>query len=205
MKNSGSINKVISFVIVLSFTSCNIFKQSSKIVYKQDNHLGNNWEILTKNWNADNGLIEGNGGSMDWAVLLLKDSLPNNYEIDLDVNMVNASLFELMLNIDKDKYIRVYLYEIEHALKLGRGEFARVAEGRPGGGPTIETAPVELRNNTWYNLKITYDNKLLVVKLNGKKALYFSLQDENLSTKGLLGLLTNEKVLLKDMVIKAVK
>ncbi len=205
MKNLGNINKVTIFVIVLSFTSCIIFKHSSEIIYKQDDKLNAHWKILTQNWKANNGMIEGNGGNMDWGVLLLKDSLPRNYEIDLDVNMVNASLFELMLNIDEDKYIRVYLYEIEHAVKIGRGEFAQVTEGRPGGGPTIETIPIELRNNTWNNLKITYSNKLLVVKLNSNKTLDYSLKDENLSTKGILGLLTNGEVLIKNMVIKAVK
>lgn len=52
-----------------------------------------------------------------------KKQLPENYEIDLKINMANASLFEIMLNLDKGKYIRTYLYQIDQNIVIGDGVY----------------------------------------------------------------------------------
>ncbi len=197
--------KAVYTLFVISFVACNLFKPASITIYQQNDDLDAFWEILSQNWKMENGMLQGEGENMNWGVLLSRDSLPSNYEIELDVNMVAGSLFELMLNIDGDKYVRAYLYEIEQNVNFGRGEFSYSAEGRPGGGITVKSAAVEILNNTWYHIKIKSLNNRLVLKINDNKLLELSIIEEKLSTKGRLGLLTNGQALIKNLTIKSLR
>ncbi|GAA6767395.1 hypothetical protein AAFH68_33440 [Flavobacterium sp. CGRL1] len=67
-----------------------------------------------------------------------KKQLPKNYEINFKVNMIKESLFEVMLNSDKENYIRTYLYQIDQNIVIGKGVYHKNSdEYGKRGGPTL--------------------------------------------------------------------
>ena len=106
---------------------------------------------------------------MPWAVIESKKKLPENYEIDFKINITKESLFEVMLNIDKENYIRTYLYQIDQNIVIGRGVYNKNSdEYGKRGGPTLFKKPMKLENNKWYAVKIRVTNNQL----------YFSVDKE---------------------------
>ncbi|MBB4117932.1 hypothetical protein GGR32_000204 [Mesonia hippocampi] len=161
-----------------------------------------NWKIISGNWTLDEYTYIGNGKSLEWATLTSLEKLPKNYSIELDVNMLNGSLFELMLNLNQDEYLRAYLYTIENALKIGRGEFDETNTERPGGGSTFIEKPIEIQNNTWYNLKVKLYKDNLSIFIDDVLIIDKQIAKYKLNKPGYLGLITNGKTIVKNLAIK---
>jgi hypothetical protein len=194
-------------ILILQFLlfSCSGTISTVKKEYKLSNsaELKSNWSINSNEWIRKNDTLIGNGGPSHWGVVMSKKQLPKNYEINFKVNMTKESLFEVMLNSDKENYIRTYLYQIDQNIVIGKGVYHKNSdEYGKRGGPTLFKKNLELQNNKWYTIKIKVQNNQLFFSVDNKTTLECSLEKSNLSQKGKLGFLTNGEVKIIDLSIK---
>ncbi|MFH7015216.1 hypothetical protein [Flavobacterium sp. FlaQc-47] len=179
---------------------------TTKKEYKisQNSTLKSEWTSNSKEWLLQADTLKGIGGPMHWGVIESKKKLPENYEIDFKVNLIKESLFEVMLNMDKEQYIRTYLYTIDQNIVIGRGVYKKGSdEYEKRGGPTLFKKPIKLENNKWYTVKIRVKNNQLNFSVDNETTLECSLEKSNLSKKGTLGFITNGEVKVTDLTIKS--
>jgi len=195
----------VFLLLQLILISCSSTISTVKKEYTLNNskELKSDWEINYKEWILKNDTLTGNGSLSPWGVLVSKKQLPKNYEIDFKVNMTKESLFEIMLNLDKGKYIRTYLYQIDQNIVIGDGLYDKKDDSYgKRGGKTLFKKPMELENNKWYSVKIKVENNQLYFSVDNKKTLECSLEKSNLNQKGKLGFITNGEVKITDLRIK---
>lgn len=189
------------FLISCSNTISTVKKEYTLSTSKE---IKSDWTIDSKEWVLKNDTLTGNGSLSPWGVLVSKKQLPENYEIDLKVNMTNASLFEIMLNLDKEKYIRTYLYQIDQNIVIGDGVYDKKDDSYgKRGGKTLFRKPMQLENNKWYAVKIKVFNNQLFFSVDDKTTLECSLEKSNLNQKGKLGFITNGEVKITYLKIKS--
>ncbi|WP_456315552.1 hypothetical protein [Pseudomonas shirazensis] len=199
---------IVLITASLLISSCAGTISTTKKEYKITNSakFKSDWVFDTNEWVLENNTLTGKGGPMHWGVIESKKKLPQNYEIDLKVNMTKESLFEIMLNIDKDKYIRTYLYQIDQNIVIGKGTYKKGSnEYEKRGGPTLFKKPIKLENNKWYALKIKVLNNQLSFSIDNETTLECSLEKSDLSQEGKLGFITNGEVKINDFKIKAIQ
>jgi len=199
--------KIASILILqLLFISCSSTISTVKKEYTLNNskELKSDWTINSKEWILKKDTLTGNGSLSPWGVLVSKKQLPENYEIDLKVNMTGESLFEIMLNLDKGKYIRTYLYQIDQNIVIGDGVYDKKDDSYgKRGGKTLFKKPMELENNKWYSVKIKVQNNQIFFSVDNKTSLECSLEKSNLNEKGKLGFITNGEVKITGLKIKS--
>ncbi len=196
----------ITFIFLLILSSCSSTISTSKKEYilQDSKKLKSNWTIDSKEWVLKNDTLTGNGSLSPWGVLVSRKQLPKNYEIDFKVNMTNSSLFEIMLNLDKGKYIRTYLYQIDQNIVIGDGVYDKKNDSYgKRGGKTLFRKPMQLENNKWYAVKIKVLNNQLCFSVDDKTTLECSLEKSNLNQKGKLGFITNGEVKITNLKIKS--
>jgi len=195
-------------LLTLVIISCSGTISTAKKEYKitQAPTLKSDWNFKSNEWLFANDTLSGKGGPMHWGVIESKKKLPVNYEINVKVNMTKESLFEIMLNIDKENYIRTYLYKIDQNIVVGKGQYKKDSdEYNKRGGPTLFKKPIKIENNKWYDVKIRVLNNQLFFSVNNETALECSLEKSNLSQKGKLGFITNGEVKIIDLTINAIR
>jgi len=201
MKTKFAVFLLLQFILI----SCSSTISTVKKEYTLNNskELKSDWAINSKEWILKNDTLTGKGSLSPWGVLVSKKQLPENYEIDLKVNMTNESLFEIMLNLDKGKYIRTYLYQIDQNIVIGDGVYDKKDDSYgKRGGKTLFRKPMQLENNKWYSVKIKVMNNQLSFSVDDKTTLECSLEKSNLNQKGKLGFITNGEVKITDLNIR---
>ena len=202
------IKSIAILIIVLLTISCSTTISTANKAYKisKISKFKSDWDFNPKEWLLQKDTLIGTGGSMHWGVIESKKELPENYEIDFKVNMTKESLFEIMLNIDKEQYIRTYLYKIDQNIVIGKGSYNKNSdEYGKRGGPTLFKKPMKLENNKWYSVKIRVANKQLYFSVNNETFLECSIEKSKLSQQGKLGFLTNGEAKIIDLIIKTIE
>ncbi|OXB03416.1 hypothetical protein B0A75_00290 [Flavobacterium oncorhynchi] len=201
-------NYYAALLTILLLTSCSNSISTVRKEYKlaEVSKLKSDWNSDSKEWLLKKDTLIGTGGPMHWGVILSKKQLPKNYEINFKANTTKESLFEIMLNFDKENYIRTYLYQIDQNIVIGRGVYDKNSdEYGKRGGKSLLTKPMKLENNKWYTVKIKVQNNQLLFSVNNQTSLEFSLEKSNLSQKGKLGFITNGEVKITDLTIKTLQ
>lgn len=201
------IRYILLLVFPLIITSCCGTISTAKKDYNisRTTTLKSEWKSNPKEWLLKKDTLTGTGGPMHWAVIESKKKLPENYEIDFKVNMTRESLFEVMLNIDKENYIRTYLYQIDQNIVIGRGVYKEGSdEYEKRGGPTLFKKNMKLENNKWYAVKIKVFNNQLFFSVDNE-ILECSIEKTKLSNQGKLGFLTNGEAKIIDLTIKNIE
>ncbi|WDF65105.1 family 16 glycoside hydrolase [Flavobacterium sp. KACC 22763] len=204
MKIKFALFLLLQFILISCSNTISTVKKEYTL--KKSKELKSDWTIDSKEWILKNDTLTGNGSLSPWGVLVSKKQLPENYEIDFKVNMTNASLFEIMLNLDKGKYIRTYLYQIDQNIVIGDGVYDKNDDSYgKRGGKTLFRKPMQLENNKWYAVKIKVFNNQLFFSVDDKTTLECSLEKSNLNQKGKLGFITNGEVKITDLTIKSLQ
>lgn len=204
MKNKYFGLLILSLVMISCSSTISTAKKEYKIV--QASKLKSNWNFNSKEWLLKKDTLIGTGGPMHWGVIESKKKLSKNYEIEFRVNMTKGSLFEIMLNIDKEQYIRTYLYNIDQNIVIGKGDYKEGSdEYEKRGGPTLFNKPMKLENDKWYSVKIRVTNNQLYFSVNNEKTLECSIEKSNLSQQGKLGFLTDGEIKVIDLKIKSIE
>ncbi|MBO9585345.1 MAG: hypothetical protein J7574_14375 [Flavobacterium sp.] len=203
MKTKFAIFLILQLIMISCSSTISTTKKEYTLSHSKE--LKSDWTINSKEWILKNDTLTGNGSLSPWGVLVSKKQLPENYEIDLKVNMTKESLFEIMLNLDKGKYIRTYLYQIDKNIVIGDGVYDKKDDSYgKRGGKTLFKKPMELENNKWYAVKIKVLNSQLYFSVDNKTTLECSLEKSNLNQKGKLGFITNGEVKITELKIKSV-
>ncbi|MEP6930275.1 MAG: hypothetical protein ABI850_09690 [Flavobacterium sp.] len=203
----------IQYIILLGLSvimiSCSGTISTTKKEYKlaKTSKLESDWVLApTTGWVLEKDTLIGSGGPMHWGVIESKKKLAENYEIDLKVNMTKESLFEIMLNIDKEQYIRTYLYQIDQNIVIGKGVYHKNSdEYHKRGGPSLFTKTMKLENNKWYSIKIRVLNNQLFFSVDNETKLECSIEKSNLSQQGKVGFLTNGEAKITNLKIKSIQ
>ncbi|WP_264523580.1 hypothetical protein [Flavobacterium sp. N502536] len=200
--------KYITFLLsAFGFISCSGTLSTVKREYQiaKTTALKSDWYFNPNEWRLQNDTLTGTGGPMHWGVIESKKKLPKNYEIDFKINIVKESLFEIMLHIDQEKYIRTYLYTIDQNIVIGRGAYNKNSdEYSKRGGPTLFKKPMPLGNNKWYAVKIRVANNQLYFAVNNQTFLECSIEKNNLNQQGQLGFITNGQAKITQLTIKTI-
>jgi hypothetical protein len=202
------IKTIAALVIALTAISCSTTISTANKEYKITKafQFKSDWNFNSKEWLLQKDTLIGIGGPMHWGVIESKKQLPKNYEVDFKINMTKESLFEIMLNIDKEKYIRTYLYQIDQNIVIGQGVYNKNSdEYGKRGGPTLFKKPMKLENNKWYSVKIRVANNQLYFSVNNETFLECSIEKSNLTQQGKLGFLTNGEAKIIDLTIKSIQ
>ncbi|MFH6935424.1 hypothetical protein [Flavobacterium sp. FlaQc-30] len=198
-------NYYAAVLTILLLTSCSNSISTVRKEYKlaEVSKLKPDWNIDSKEWFLKKDTLIGTGGPMHWGVIRSKRRLPKNYEIDFKANMTKESLFEIMLNSDKENYIRTYLYQIDQNIVIGKGVYYKDNdEYGKRGGKSLFTKPMKLENNKWYSIKIRVTNNQLLFSVDNQTYLECFIEKSNLSQQGKLGFITNGEVKITDLSIK---
>lgn len=188
-------------VLISCSTTISTFKKDYQISEKTK--LEKDWQYYTKEWKLENQTFGGSGSAEHWATITSKKDLPENYEINFEINLTSGNLFEVMLNFEGQNYIRAYLYNIDQNIFIGKGVYNKNSdEYGKRGGPTILKKPFDFSSNVWHKVKIRVQNKQLQFIVDENTSLECSLEKQNLSQKGKIGFLTNGKIQMKDLKIK---
>lgn len=194
---------LITITLLISSCASTISTTEKQYNITNTSKLKSEWNFNSKEWILASDTLTGSGGPMHWGVIESKKQLPKNYEINFKVNMTKESLFEVMLNIDKENYIRTYLYKIDQNIVIGKGTYKKGSdEYNKRGGPTLFKKALKLENNKWYAVKIRAINNQLFYSVDNETILECSLEKSNLSQKGKLGFITNGEAKIVDLTIK---
>jgi len=197
---------LITIALLISSCASTISTREKEYKITNTSKLKSEWNFNSKELILESDTLIGTGGPMHWGVIESKKQLPKNYEINFKVNITKESLFEVMLNIDKENYIRTYLYQIEQNIVIGKGTYKKGSdEYNKRGGPTLFKKPLKLENNKWYAVKIKVINNQLFYSVDHETTLECSLEKSNLSQKGKLGFITNGEAKIVDLTIKAIQ
>lgn len=202
------IKSIAALTIAIIAISCSTTISTANKAYKitKVSKFKSDWNFNSKEWFLQKDTLIGTGGPMHWGVIESKKQLPKNYEIDFKVNMTKESLFEIMLNIDKEQYIRTYLYQIDQNIIIGQGVYNKNSdEYGKRGGPTLFKKPMKLENKKWYSVKIRVANNQLYFSVNNETFLECSIEKSKLSQQGKLGFLTNGEAKIIDLNIKTIE
>ncbi len=200
------IKNIVLLALSLIITSCSGTISTAKKEYKITKASQFKSHCNLNEWFLQKDTLIGHGVPMHWGVMELKKRLPKNYEIDFKVNMTEESLFEVMLNINKNKYIRTYLYQIDQNIVIGDGTYNKNSdEYGKRGGPTLFKKTMKLENNKWYSVKIRVTNNQLYFSVDNETFLECNLEKSNLSQQGKLGFLTNGEAKVIDLTIKTLQ
>lgn len=195
---------LITIALLISSCASTISTAEKQYNITNTSKLKSEWNFNSKEWILASDTLTGSGGPMHWGVIESKKQLPKNYEINFKVNMTKESLFEVMLNIDKENYIRTYLYKIDQNIVIGKGTYKKGSdEYNKRGGPTLFKKALKLENNKWYAVKIRAINNQLFYSVDNETILECSLEKSNLSQKGKLGFITNGETKIIDLTIKS--
>lgn len=193
------------FLFLLTLISCSTTISTAKKEYQisEKTKLEKDWQYDTKEWTLEDMTFNGKGSSDHWAVINSKKELPENYEINFEVNLTSGNLFEVMLHFEDQNYIRAYLYNIDQKIVIGRGVYHKNSdEYGKRGGPSLLTKKFDFTSSIWHNVKIKVQDKQLQFIVDENTSLECSLEKYNLNQKGKLGFLTNGTIQMKNLKIK---
>jgi hypothetical protein len=116
-----------------------------------------------------------------------------------------------MLHLSTNKYVRVYLYQIDQGIYFGDGTFMEVnSPGQVGletvlesigGGPTLVAHGFPVQLNVWYGISATARGTKYTVKVGGLKLIEYVDNENRLSPEGSIGFLTNGHVQFDEVII----
>ena len=177
------------------------------------------WQPVSGDWYIKDGVLNGVGShyvrsnSREWAAITLDKEIPNDCSISFRTRLIDGSTAELMLHLSNNRYIRIYIYEIDQGIYFGDGTF--VEDDRPGeiglqevlgsigGGPTLAAHSFPVKMNVWYGITATASGNKYTVKVGGIKLIEYLDTKKKLPKEGSIGFLTNGHVQFDEVVITA--
>jgi len=169
--------------------------------------IGSDWQPVSGDWQIRNGVLEGVGthfGDREWAVITLNKEVPKNIHINLTTKIVDGYFGELMIHLSNNRYIRIYLYEVEQVVEFGDGVFINDSSSKEsdlgevlsniGGGRTIRQHSFPVKQGIWYSITLIANNNTYIVKVGGQKLIEYTDENNELSQEGTIGLIANGRI-----------
>lgn len=179
--------------------------------------LNNHWQVITGNWYVKDGSLNGvstqknSWGGPVWAIVTLDKDLPANHSITFRTKIIDGAVSELMLHLSNNRYVRVYLYSIDQAIKLGDGDF--LEENKPGqigldeimnslgGGETVAQHGFPIASDIWYSVKVTAKDSTYTINVGGQRMLQYEDVNGKLNKEGTIGFISNGHMQYDDIKI----
>ncbi|MWB94887.1 hypothetical protein GON26_10955 [Flavobacterium sp. GA093] len=199
------LKNIIFLAGFLTLLSCSNLIVTSNKTYQLEkvSKLQSHWDFEPEKWFLEKDTLTGKGGPLRWSIIESKKLLPKNYEITLKANMTKESLFEIMLNLNQEKYIRTYLYQIDQNIVIGKGVYKKGGhEYENYGGPSLFTKSMKLEKNKWYFIKIKMLHNQLFFSVDNETVLTCYIDKNNLNEEGKLGFITNGEVKITNLTIR---
>ncbi len=180
----------------------NVFQEEfTNVRLKQWNPVNGNWEVDRKE-----KLVKGSKNN-DWAILIAKKELPDNYVLTFSTLVEpSAYLFEVMLNLQKEKYLGILYNQLEGKVAIEdrslfadpkkEGSFIRTT-GHVGELPKVKIPMSE----QWLDWKIQKSGNDFFVWINNEEIIKFTEPIEMIKNNGKFGFAINGSAQLKNIKV----
>ncbi len=174
------------------------------------------WQIYSGSWYIDDGELHGIGKTVppdvEWAAITLNLGIPDEVAVSFKMKIIDGFLGELLFHLANNRYVRVYLNNIEQTLILGDGIFAentnignRIYTVSPGGGRTVREQSLPVKTGQWYLVSVKYMDNDYSVSVGGQTLITYSDPEKKLQSTGTIGLIANGHISFDDIVISKVR
>ncbi|UUC45459.1 hypothetical protein [Flavobacterium cerinum] len=172
---------------------------------KHWNQVNGTWEV-----NRDEKLVKGIKNS-DWAILTAKKELPANYVLTFSTLVTPSSnLFEVMLNVQKEKYLGILYNQLESRVAIeDRSLFSNPEKersyirttGHIGKLPKVKIPMKE----EWLDWKIQKSGNQFFVWINNEEIIKFTDSERIVQNNGKFGFAVNGTAQLKKVTLYKIK
>lgn len=166
------------------------------------------WKQVNGSWevNTSEKTLVGNKNK-DWAIVTAKKELPDNYVITFSTLVEpSAYLFEVMLNIQNEKYLGILYNQLEGRVAIEDRSFFVNPEqkrgyirttGHVGKLPKVKI----LMPEQWLDWKIQKTGTTFFVWINNEEIIKFTEPAEMIKSNGKFGFAINGSAQLKNVVL----
>ncbi|THF51470.1 hypothetical protein E6C50_06825 [Flavobacterium supellecticarium] len=180
----------------------NVFQEEfTNVRLKQWNQVNGNWEV-----DRNEKLVKGSKNN-DWAILTAKKELPDNYILTFSTLVEpSAYLFEVMLNIQNEKYLGILYNQLEGKVAIEDRSFFVNPEkergyirttGHIGKLPKVKIPMSE----QWLDWKIQKTGTTFFVWIDNEEILKFTEPAEMIKSNGKFGFAINGSAQLKNIKV----
>jgi hypothetical protein len=161
------------------------------------------WQPLTGSWRVAGGMLKAQSKD-GFAVATLDVDLPPDYEASFRTRLRDGVLAELMLRLVSNRYVRVYLYEVDQDVVLGSGSFIgfldKVTPGVSspeevqqslGGGESLVETSFPVLKGVWYRVAASARGRDYAIEVGGQEVISYRDAKRKLPVRGTIGLIVN--------------
>lgn len=166
--------------------------------------LGKPWYSINGSWQTGSQGLSGTKNA-DWGILLAQQTLPGNYTLTFSTLVdPNASLFEVMLNLKKNRFVGVLYNQLDKTLAIEDRSLFDDPEkhhgyirttGHIGQLPKVDLNP----KPEWVHWRIQKTGKTLYIWLNDQPMLAYTDRAHILKTGGYFGFAINGQSSIKNL------
>jgi len=202
------------FKVIFTYTSIIFFTQifspsighaQTKTVYKEQfkkNTLAKKWKVINGTWTVKNDNLYGTS-DREWAIMLCKKSLPDNYILSFStLTDPKAYLFEVITNLNDNKFLGILLNQLENRIAIEDREFFPKGnnmgsyihtKGYIGKLPKVAKASEAI----WQHWKIQKTGNQLFIWINDEAIISFRDTHGIVKSKGKFGFAINGTSIIK--------
>ena len=196
---AGPVLKYTLLLISLQLVFLTITNAQTRVIYKEKfgkERLSRNWQNVNGNWEFKKDTLYGKKNK-EWAVLLSKKSLPENYILTFSTRVdPKAYLFELITNLNNNRFLGILLNQLEHRVAIEDRAF--FPEGNEMGSHIRTRAHIgklpkvaRTAEATWINWKVQKAGKKIFVWMNNEEMITYNDTTGFIKPKGKFGFAIN--------------
>jgi len=202
----------LKFIITLLFFQSYFLQFSNaqtKVMYHEkfnQNSLSKNWQQVNGDWVIKNDTLYGKS-NREWAVLLYKRSLPENYILSFSMLAdPKAYLFELMTNLNDNHFLGILLNQLENRVAIedraffpkgnNMGSYIHT-KGHIGQLPKVAKTAEEI----WINWKVQKTGSQIFIWMNDEEIIALNDTRGFVKPKGKFGFAINGKAKIKSVTL----
>jgi len=169
-----------------------------------------NWRMVNGIWEIEDKTINGSK-NVDWAILLSKKTLPENYILTFSAHVdPKAYLFELITNLNGEKYLGILLNQLENRVAIedrslfndpkAQGSYIH-STGHIGLLPKVQKPNQDI----WIKWKVQKTGNQIFIWMNDESVISYTDTSGFIKPKGLFGFAVNGKASIKDIQLLSTK
>lgn len=211
-----TIKRILKYVVALIIFQSSILQighAQIKVVYQEqfgDKSLSKNWRRVNGDWAIKSDTLYGKSNT-EWAVLLSKKSLPENYILSFSMLAdPKANLFELITNLNDNHFLGILLNQLENRVAIeDRNFFPRGDEmgslihtrGHIGKLPKVGKTAEAI----WIDWKVQKTANQIFIWMNEQEIITYRDTSSFVKPKGKFGFAINGKAKIKSVTLSKTK
>lgn len=207
---------LLFFYFIFSFTIGGIplLNAQTKSIFKETfekKRVEKNWKIINGTWEVKDSLLQGTANAQ-WAIIISKKSLPENYILTFSALVEPETyLFEIMLNLHKEKFIGLLYNQLDKDIafedrsfypNLKKENYYIRTTGNVGRLPSVDNS----KEYKWCDWKIQKSGNKIFIWINNESIIRYDDTTYNiLKAEGKFGFAINGKATIKNIQLYQTK